>query len=1278
MRKLLSFVVACSMVFGSVPAPALAEAVEEAEAIVQGEVTEEQPESQPGDEAPGQAPEETAPESEGDAVAVEEGEPQEDALTVQNATKPYQVVLEAWVDYGSGGRWSSNTYVSPMDQFRIRAVDSSEDAMNMNYYDWHNATDTITFVPYPDETATYREGHTGPFTVSLNADKSSMDGLFYEEDGLTLPLPPGEYAFIVTSEAGEYSSLENGGNKTITVDDSSSYIFNGFYQTDGAGSFTRESFSVKGSESGQELDLVDLDTRVDLRLAINTVSVLGENPVVGSVGIKNPILNMYKAKDGNTALTIEQLEQLSASGNMDAWPTAFTWNGDAVDQKPVWQRSTSTTGTNGTTWSLTPNVGQKTAVFAINGIRLGDRFGTETSTLQPGVYFPVLRLNIDGELYYFAYNPIEVGYLNDERVAPTITTQTLPSAMKGLSYATTLKARTGVPTDSDPGTFSWAVTTGELPTGLSLNASTGAVSGTLASDATTQTFTVTLTETVDGVPMTTSKQYTIEVRDAVTLGEITYTPTGIIYIEDQDGATMHLSVPVSADLTNTALNLSQSDVVFNVYQTARNSTTSSPVAPQGSPLLVEACYNKQAGTLEADVPIGYDTTIVNRIEVNLRLKDNNGEYVQMPKEGDVSGEGDWAIITAEVAEPNITIGSYVRFPALSFDDEEATDIPTSARLRLWPYAEGSTAIPDSATEYELGTAEYTGYAQAKLVPGDYVFVIDGETPIYDANGQPSGKTRIVDLVGSVTDATPIEGTNPRQYLLHVGPNDGTFSSPRVVGVTYTTKNMSAKIRHYLNVRFQNESGEYTDDYVADYEVRWYRRKGDTQDTDVLVATGNYVQFGPSPYDLYVEVVPTGRNTSFWKSSDRVLVEDDVAEPVVNVPRKQLFSGTFTLTCASGKTPVDNGSWGIIEVQTPLAAGGYSSYNLWPTKNDTNTVVISGLTSGSIITFTPRIELEAGPVSYEVPTTTTGNFTAELVAPLPHSLITFEGFQFTGVDGTTDAVDLNDGVTGVAVNRIEADGNGVDQRYPVPFYVADGTHIVLQPEKGYDDDWYIEHGREAAYEVTITRREANAPDRMGTTHPDVTMREVKTISLSPESTKATITMADPITSFGYVNVPFSNPAKKLCTLLLYDGEGKLVESGPAGTSAQLRTPFLPAGAYTLYAVDANYLSKNADDYQTVDKLTQSTLAGANAARATSTALTVEQGKATTASTFAFPTNTTGELVNRERSTVTVEHAYTDKLAITMHAVLTKGVTLGEGAHLEISTNQPSDVGGVYMN
>lgn len=72
-----------------------------------------------------------------------------------------------------------------------------------------------------------------------------------------------------------------------------------------------------------------------------------------------------------------------------------------------------------------------------------------------------------------------------------ITTDSLPNATQGVSYSTTLAASGG------QAPYAWAISTGNLPSGLSLDSNTGIISGT-PTTAETANFTITLTDAAAG------------------------------------------------------------------------------------------------------------------------------------------------------------------------------------------------------------------------------------------------------------------------------------------------------------------------------------------------------------------------------------------------------------------------------------------------------------------------------------------------------------------------------------------------------------------------------------------------------------------------------------------------------------------------------------------------------------------------------------------------------------------------------------------------------------
>lgn len=91
-------------------------------------------------------------------------------------------------------------------------------------------------------------------------------------------------------------------------------------------------------------------------------------------------------------------------------------------------------------------------------------------------------------------------------VAPVVTTDSLPNADQGIAYTATLE-KTG-----EDGT--WAVTAGDLPAGVTLDAASGELSGT-PTEAGTASFTVTFTETASG--LAGSKDLSVDVSPLPTI-----------------------------------------------------------------------------------------------------------------------------------------------------------------------------------------------------------------------------------------------------------------------------------------------------------------------------------------------------------------------------------------------------------------------------------------------------------------------------------------------------------------------------------------------------------------------------------------------------------------------------------------------------------------------------------------------------------------------------------------------------------------------------------------
>src|SRR5437764_7758773 len=101
--------------------------------------------------------------------------------------------------------------------------------------------------------------------------------------------------------------------------------------------------------------------------------------------------------------------------------------------------------------------------------------------------------------------------------SPTITTTNLPAADAGTFYTATLHATGGT------GSYSWSVNPSSLPAGLSLDPSSGTISGTPSTATPSSNFTFTVT---DGASQVDTQDLSVAVAAALTITTASPLPVG--------------------------------------------------------------------------------------------------------------------------------------------------------------------------------------------------------------------------------------------------------------------------------------------------------------------------------------------------------------------------------------------------------------------------------------------------------------------------------------------------------------------------------------------------------------------------------------------------------------------------------------------------------------------------------------------------------------------------------------------------------------------------------
>jgi hypothetical protein len=358
-------------------------------------------------------------------------------------------------------------------------------------------------------------------------------------------------------------------------------------------------------------------------------------------------------------------------------------------------------------------------------------------------------------------------------VVPTVTTSSLPTATQTqTSYSQTLAGTGGtVP-------YAWSVTTGSLPSGLSLNAATGVISGTVGSSATTQIFTVTLTD-VNGVTATHSLTLTVNAKPTIsptTLPAATQTGVYSQTLTVSGGVTPFGAWSVSSGTLPTGLSLNTSTGVISgtvgasaVTQTFSIQTTDANgvAAIQSFTLTVNLVPNITTTTLPGATSTGaYSQT--------LAVTGGTGPFTWSLSAGTLPTGLTLNTSTGAITGSSVT-GTTQTFTVKAIDANGVFDTQ-ALTLTVNPVPSVTTTSLATATQTE------TGYAQTIVGSGGTTFyswsVTTGALPtglsLNSASGVISGtvgaSATTQTFTVTLTDANGVKATKSLTLTVNVVPN----------------------------------------------------------------------------------------------------------------------------------------------------------------------------------------------------------------------------------------------------------------------------------------------------------------------------------------------------------------------------------------------------------------------------------------------------------------------------------------------------------------------------
>jgi hypothetical protein len=364
----------------------------------------------------------------------------------------------------------------------------------------------------------------------------------------------------------------------------------------------------------------------------------------------------------------------------------------------------------------------------------------------------------------------------------TISTSSLPNGQTGVAYSATLAATGGV------SPYTWSLTSGSLPAGLTLNASTGAITGTpsAAVAATPLSFKV---ADSSNPALTQTANLTLTISATPTVASVTLNPTSVLGGNSSQGTVTLSGLALSGGATITltssstaAAQVPASVVVPAAASSATFTITTSSVSPSTNSI-ISASYNSSTQTATLAVTQAASSiAVLTYHNDNLRTGQNVNETILTTANVNSSTFGklfslpvDGPIFAQPLYMSGVTVGTQVHnlvFVATEHNSVYAWDADTASATPVWTVslinpAGGVTAIPCAEAA--------SGQGDCSTITPEFGIT---STPVIDSS---TGTLFVVTSTKEVSG-----GTTSYVYRLHalsVTTGQEKFGGPAVLQVT---------------------------------------------------------------------------------------------------------------------------------------------------------------------------------------------------------------------------------------------------------------------------------------------------------------------------------------------------------------------------------------------------------------------------------------------------------------------------------------------------------------